>query len=142
MNNLTGADRQKAKLAMLFSALGLVGFLLNLFAGFGLWAYAGSREAAPPTYDRFVGELRATDTAGLPRFATEVFEKWSACETTRGGMTEVAIHAMITSSVVAIALFLICLVISAQLYARLGRVVGAQSPPQPPDPVDETWKSR
>jgi hypothetical protein len=141
MTLVTGADRQKAKFAMLFSALGLVGFLLNLFAGFGLWAYSDSRSAPPPTYDRFVGELRSTDAPAMPALATEMFENWSACETTRGGMTEVAIHAMITSSVVAIALFFLSLVMSAQLYARLGRAIGSEAPPQPPEPVDETWKS-
>ena len=141
MTAITAADCQKAKLAMLFSTLGLLGFLLTLLAGFGLWDYAGSREIAPPTYDRFIGEMRATGSAGLPALATSLFEHWSACETTRGGMTGVAIHAMISSSLVAMALFGLCLVMCTQLYMRLRKMVAIDDTPQPPDPVDETWKS-
>lgn len=141
MNAITAADCQKAKLAMLFSTLGMLGFVLTLLAGFGLWNYAGSREITPPTYDRFIGEMRATGSAEMPILAKNMFEHWSACETTRGGMTGVAIHAMISSSLVAMALFSLCLVMSAQLYVRLRRVVAAEDAPQPPDPVDETWKS-
>lgn len=141
MSAITAADRQKAKLAILFSTLGVVGFLLNLLAGFGLWGYASSKAIPLPTYDRFVGQLRVTDNAGMPVLAKQMFENWSTCETTRGGMTEVAIHAMVTSSIVAIALFTLCLVLCAQLYARLNRVVGPEAPPQPPESVNETWKS-
>ncbi len=141
MSAITATDRQKAKLVLLFSTLGLVGFLLNLLAGIGLWGYAGSRAVEPPTYDRFVGVLRDTGPAALPEFATRLFEQWSACETTRGGMTEVAIHALITASIVAIALFVLCLVLSAQLYQRLTQALGPQPPPQPPEAIDDTWKS-
>lgn len=141
MNAIGVAERQKAKLAMLFSALGLVAFLLTLLAGLGLWSYANSRETPAPTYDRFIGEMRASGSTGMPVLAKRMFENWSACETTRGGMTEVAIHAMVSSSLVAIALFSLCLIMCAQLYARLDRMTTADEPPQPPEPVDETWKS-
>lgn len=140
MSGVTAADRQKIKLAMMFSLLGMVGFLLSLLAGIGLWSYAGSKAVSPPTYDRFVGTLHATPDARLPALATDLFEKWSACESSRGGMTEVAIHALITSSIVAIALFLLCLVMSAQVYSSIHRAIGTGAAPQPPEPVDDTWK--
>ena len=141
MNAITAADRQKAKLALLFSTLGVAGFLLTLVAGIGLWGHAASRTIVVPTYDRFVAELRATAPERLPGLTSAVFEKWSACEATRKGMTEVAIHALITSSIVAIALFTLCLVLNIQIYRRLDALADSREPPQPPEPVDETWKS-
>jgi hypothetical protein len=141
MSAITAADRQKAKLAMLFSALGLVGFLLNILAGGWLWSHAASRVSVVPTYDRFVGELRVTEPAAMPRLATVLFEKWSACETSRSGMGHVATHALITSSVVAIALFALSLLLIAQVYAAMSRVLPPQEPLQPPDPVDDTWRT-
>jgi hypothetical protein len=141
MDAISAADRQKAKLALLFSTLGAVGFLLTLIAGFGLWGHAASKAVVVPTYDRFVGELRATAPARLPELTTVIFEKWSACESTRKGMTEVAIHALITSSIVAIALFTLCLILNVQVYRRLDALANSHEPPQPPEPVDATWKS-
>jgi hypothetical protein len=140
MNAITAADRQKAKLAMLFSALGLVGFLLNILAGVWLWSYSASRVVEVPTYDRFVGQLRVTDASSMPRLATAMYEKWSACASMHNGMSNVAVHALITSSVIAIALFALCLLLTIQVYAALGRAVTSEAPPQPPDPVDDTWR--
>jgi hypothetical protein len=141
MNAITAADRQKAKLAMLFSALGLVGFLLNILAGVWLWSYSASRVVEVPTYDRFVGQLRVTDASSMPRLATAMYEKWSACASTHSGMNNVAVHALITSSIIAIALFALCLLFTIQVYAALGRAVTSEAAPQPPDPVDDTWRT-
>ncbi|HWQ39536.1 MAG TPA: hypothetical protein VNM24_13195 [Burkholderiales bacterium] len=141
MEAINAADRQKAKLAMLFGTLGVVGFLLVLFAGFGLWGHARSRDVPVPTYDRFVGELQATAPGHIPQLTRAIFEKWSACETTRRGMASVAIHALISSSLVAIALFTLCLVLNVQLYRRLSALASAAEPPQPPERVDDTWRS-
>ena len=139
--SVTTSDRQRAKLAVLFSALGIVGFLLTLLAGLGLWSYAGSRDIAAPTYDRFVVDLRATDESRLPALATALFEKWHACEVTRSGMTNVAVHALITSSIIALALFTLCFVLGFQVLRSIEATVGARDAPQPPDPVDDAWKS-
>ncbi len=142
MAQLTVLDRQKTKLVVFFSALGLAGFLLNMLAGVGLWHYAGSERTQVPTYDRFVGELRHTSDAQLPALAKSVFEKWAACESKRSGMTTVAIHALITASVAGMAFFAICLALSWQVHQKIARLAGAGEPPQPPDPVDETWRGR
>lgn len=140
MQQITSADRQKAKLVMLFSALGLVGFLLNAAAAIALWGYSSSRNVPVPTYDRFVNELHATEPAKVGELARRLFERWSACEATRGGMSDVAVHGLASASVVALALFALCFALSVQLYQKLNRVLGGSQPPQPPDPVDETWR--
>jgi hypothetical protein len=141
METITTGDRQKVKLAALFSTLGVVGFLLNLVAGFGLWGYGASRDVVVPTYDRFVVELQSTDASKMPRLATAFYERWAACESTSSGMSSAAIHALITSSIVAIALFSLCLILSILVYRKLSAILGAREAPQPPDPVDDTWKS-
>ena len=102
--------------------------------------YGYVRENWPISYYQTVYATE-TGSAEMPILAKKMFENWSACETTRGGMTGVAIHAMISSSLVAMALFSLCLVMSAQLYVRLRRMSAVDDAPQPPDPVDETWKS-
>lgn len=140
MQQITSADRQKAKLVMLFSVLGLVGFLLNGAAALALWGYSSSRNVPVPTYDRFVAELHATEPAKVAELARRIFERWSACEATRGGMSDVAVHGLASASVVALALFALCFVLSLQLYQKLNRLLGSSQPPQPPDPVDETWR--
>ena len=141
MHAITSADRQKAKLIMLFSALGLVGFLLNAAAALALWGYSSSRSVPVPTYDRFVDELRSTETARVPELARRVFERWAACETMRGGMSDAAVHGLASASAVALALFALCFVLSVQLYRKMNRVLGSSQPPQPPDPVDDTWRN-
>ena len=134
------SDRHKVKLAVLFSALGIVGFLLTLLAGIGLWNHAGSREVATPTYDRFVHELHATDTSRLPALATSLYEQWHACETSRSGMTNVAIHALITTSIIALALFTLCFMLGLQVLRSLESAADRGDAPQPPEPVDDTWR--
>lgn len=140
MAQATAADRQRAKLAILFCTLGLLGFVLNIIAGFWLWTYAASKRVEVPTYDVFVAQLHVTDVPALQRLATSVYEKWSVCESSAGGGSEAALHALTASSVVAIALFALCLLLSVQLYRKLDAIVGVQEAPQPPEPVDDTWR--
>ena len=142
MTSLTSLDRQKTKLVVFFSALGLAGFLLNLLAGVGLWQYAGAERTPVPTYDRFVADLRYTPDSELPALAKDVFENWMACESKRSGMTSVAIHALITGSVAGMAFFAICLVLGWQIHQKISKLAAAGEAPQPPDPVDETWRGR
>lgn len=35
----------------------------------------------------------------------------------------------------------LCLLLTIQVYAALGRAVTSEDPPQPPDPVDDTWRN-
>ncbi len=142
MSQLTTLDRQKTKLLVFFSALGLAGFIFNLLAGVGLWSHAGAGQIEVPTYDRFVSELRYTSQSQLPELARSTFENWSACESKRSGMTTVAIHALVTGSIVGILFFAICLVLGWQVHHKVSRVVAVGTPPQPPEPVDQTWRSR
>jgi hypothetical protein len=141
MQRVTPADRQKAKLVMLFCALGLVGFLLNAAAAVALWGYSSSQNVPIPTYDRFVNELHATEPAKVPELARRIFERWSACEATRSGMSDVAVHGLASMSVVGLALFALCFILSLQLYHKLNRLLGGSQVPQPPDPVDDNWPS-
>ena len=137
---LTPADRQKTRLLLFFSALGLGGFILTLLAGVGLWSYVGTGPMEVPTYDRFVGELRYTEPSRLPDLAKSLFENWSLCESKRTGMTTVAIHALVSGSVVGIVFFAICLVLGWQIHQKLSPLSGGSEPPQPPEPVDDIWR--
>jgi hypothetical protein len=136
----TTLDRQKAKFLVLFSALGMAGFMLNLLAGVGLWSYSQTDRIEVPTYDRFVSELRRTSDAQLPALAKSTFENWTVCESKREGMTSVAVHATVTGSVAGIIFFAICLVLGWQLHQKISKVTSPGEPPQPPEPVDETWR--
>ncbi len=138
---LTAHDRQKTKLLVFFSALGLAGFVLNMLAGVGLWSHAAENRIDVPTYDRFIGELRATSESQLPTLAKSTFENWSACESKRDGMTTVAVHATVTGSVVGIVFFAICLVLGWQVHQKVSRVAAVGTPPQPPEPVDDIWRT-
>ena len=141
MPSITASDRQKAKLVMLFSALGLVGFLLNAAAAVALWGYSSARDRPVPTYDRFVEELHATEASKVPELARKLFERWAACESTRGGMSGVAVHGLASASAVALALFGLCFALSIQLYRKMNSLLSNAEPPQPPEPVDDTWRS-
>ena len=140
MQPFSTIDRQKSKLLLLFSALGLAGFVFNLLAGIGLWSYSQTEHIEVPTYDRFVAELRHAGDAQLPALAKSTFESWSICESKREGMTSVAVHATVTGSVAGIIFFAICLVLGWQLHQKISKVTAAGAPPQPPEPVDDTWR--
>ena len=140
MQAFSTLDRQKSKLLLLFSALGLAGFIFNLLAGIGLWSYSQTDRIEVPTYDRFVSELRRTGDAQLPALTKSTFEHWSVCESKREGMTSVAIHATVTGSVVGMVFFAICLVLGWQLHQKISRAAPGGEPPQPPEPVDDTWR--
>ncbi len=140
MQVLTSLDRQKTKLLVLFSALGLAGFIFNLLAGIGLWSHAATGRTEVPTYDRFIAELRHTSDSQLPILAKSTFENWSTCESRRDGMTTVAVHATVTGSVVGIAFFAICLVLGWQVHRKISSATAPGAPPQPPEPVDDTWR--
>jgi len=136
---LTALDRQKTKLIVLFSALGLGGFLLNLLAGVGLWSYSDAGQITVPTYDLFVSELQHTSQRDLPSLAKSLFESWSECESKRDGMTTVAIHSTVTGSVVGIVFFAICFALGWQVHQKVAALTTPGAPPQPPEPVDDTW---
>ena len=136
----TTLDRQKSKLLVLFSALGLAGFILNLLAGVGLWSYSQSDRIEVPTYDRFIAQLQRASDAQLPALAKSTFESWTVCESKREGMTSVAVHATVSGSVAGIIFFAICLVLGWQLHQKINRVTSGGEPPQPPEPVDDTWR--
>jgi hypothetical protein len=55
-------------------------------------------------------------------------------------MSGVAVHGLASASAVALALFGLCFALSVQLYQKLNRMLGDSQAPQPPDPVDETWR--
>lgn len=141
MQKITTHDRQKTRLLLFFSALGLAGFVLNMLAGVGLWSHAGANRIDVPTYDRFVAELRATSDSQLPALAKSTFENWSACESKRDGMTTVAVHATVTGSAVGIVFFAICLVLGWQVHQKVSMAAAAGTPAQPPEPVDDIWRA-
>jgi hypothetical protein len=120
----------------------MVGFIFNLLAGIGLWSHSRANAIEVPTYDRFVAELRHTSDAQLPVLAKSTFENWSSCQSSLGGMSSVAVHATVTGSVAGIVFFGICLVLGWQLHQKVRQVTAAGTPPQPPEPVDDTWRER
>jgi hypothetical protein len=131
------ADRQKAKVLTFFCVLGLAGFVINLLAGYALWAYNRTRQAAVPTYDTFVFEMKSMSAERMPALATDLFEKWTACATSQAGWTQVTTHALITSSVIGAALFAVSSVLAWQIYQRLSARHQSWAPSQLPDAVDE-----
>ena len=132
------ADRQKAKVLTFFCVLGLGGFLINLFAGYALWAYNRTKQVDVPTYDRFVFETKRMSAEKMPAIAADLFEKWTACATSQAGWTQVTTHALITSSAIGAVLFALCSVLAWQIYRRLSALHHSWAPPQPPDAIDES----
>lgn len=131
------SDRQKAKVLTFFCVLGLAGFLINLLAGFALWAHHQSNQITVPTYDALILEMGRRTPDGMKTLTTDLFEKWSACATAQSGWRQVTTHALITASVIGAALFAVCAVLAYQLYRRLTSLHTEWSAPQPPDVIDE-----
>ena len=73
-------DARRAKLLMLFCALGCAMFLLDLAAGVWLWKYSREYANVLPTYDRFLADVRAADPQGLADIAFAIHAGWEACE--------------------------------------------------------------
>ncbi|MSQ59615.1 MAG: hypothetical protein EXR36_08225 [Betaproteobacteria bacterium] len=132
------ADRQKAKVLTFFCVLGLAGFVINLLAGYALWAYNRTKQTGVPTYDTFVFEMNSMSSERMPAMATDLFEKWTACATSQAGWTQVTTHALITSSVIGAALFAVSSILAWQIYRRLSALHQSLAPPQPPDAIDES----
>ena len=135
-----GDDTQKAKLLMLFSALGLIVFLLDLAAGVWLWRYTSEYRVEVPSFDRFIGELRQSNPAETADLATQLHESWATCEATRTGTQETVVHIVIAASFLGLVLFSLCFLLALWLYRRLAARPGGIAEALPPDPVDDTWK--
>jgi hypothetical protein len=134
------ADAQKAKLLVLFSALGLLAFLLDLAAGAWLWRYVGAYRADVPTFDRFLGEVRRSDLSALSDLALNTQAKWEACEQARGGISETVVHMSLSASFIGLVLFGLCFMLALWLHRGLASRPGGKADPLPPDPVDDFWR--
>ena len=91
------ADSQKAKLLMMFCALGFAVFLLDLAAGAWLWKYTGDYRARPPAYDRILADVRSADPQGLADIALAMHAGWEAAEEARSGVQETVVHITIAA---------------------------------------------
>lgn len=134
------ADTQKAKLLALFSALGLIVFLLDLAAAVWLWRYTSEYRVDVPSFDRFIGQLRHSDPEQTADLATRLHENWATCEATRSGTQETVVHMAVAASFLGLVLFSLCLLLALWLTRRLAARPGGIAEPLPPDPVDDTWK--
>lgn len=134
------ADAQKAKLLVLFSALGLIMFVLHLAAGVWLWHYVRAYRVEIPTYDRFLSEVRQSDASALSDLALDTQAKWEACEQARSGIVETVVHMSLSASFIGLALFGLCFLLALWLHRALAARPGGKTDPIPPDPVDEIWR--
>ena len=119
----TNWDRQKSKLVVFFSALGLGGFVLNLLAGIGVWSHIRDKSVPVPTYDSFINQVRYSPKEEHADIARGFFENWSQCVATAEGMNSVVVHALVTGSIAGIIFFAICLGFSWQLYKKVNSSV-------------------
>lgn len=133
-------DSQKAKLLMMFCALGLTVFLLDLAAGAWLWKYVGDYRSSPPTYDRLLADVRHADPQGVADIAFAMHAGWEASEEARGGIQETVVHITIAASFVGLVLFTLCFLLAFLLHQELVRKPGGRAEPMPPDNVDDIWK--
>lgn len=133
-------DSQKAKLLMMFCALGLAVFLLDLAAGAWLWKYVRDYRSTPPTYDRLVADVRGADPQGLADIAFSMHAGWEASEEARSSIQETVVHITIAASFVGLVLFTLCFLLALLLYRELVRRPGGRPDPMPPDNVDNIWK--
>ena len=133
-------DSQKAKLLMMFCALGLTVFLLDAAAGAWLWKYDGGSRVGPPTFDRVLADVRRSDPQGLADIALAMHAGWEASEEARSGVQETIVHITVAASFVGVALFTLCFLLAFLLYRELVRKPGSRAEPMPPDNVDNIWK--
>ena len=133
-------DSQKAKLLMMFCALGLSVFLLDAAAGAWLWKYDGGSRADPPTFDRVLADLRRSDPQGVADIALAMHAGWEASEEARSGVQETVVHVTVAASFVGVVLFTLCFLLAFLLYRELVRKPGGRTEPMPPDNVDDIWK--
>lgn len=139
-NGGTAGDPQKAKLLMMFCALGLTVFLLDLAAGAWLWKYVRDYRSSPPTYDRLLADVRGADPQSVADIAFAMHAGWEASEEARSGAQETVVHVTIAASFVGLVLFTLCFLLAFLLYQELTRRGGGHPEPLPPDNVDEIWK--
>lgn len=139
-NEAPVADSQKAKLLMMFCALGLAVFLLDLAVGAWLWKYTGDYHARPPAYDRILADIRSADPQGLADIALAMHAGWEAAEEARSGVQETVVHITIAASFVGLVLFTLCFLLALLLHQELVRRPGGRPEPLPPENVDNIWK--
>lgn len=133
-------EARRAKLVILFCALGFAIFLLDLAAGVWLWAYTRGYANELPTYDRFLADMRAANPQGLADIAFLAHAGWEACEKVRAGVQETVVHMTMAASFVGLVLFSLCFGLGFQVYRALLRLPGGTPEPLPPDDVDQTWR--
>jgi hypothetical protein len=133
-------DSQKAKLLMMFCALGLSVFLLDAVAGAWLWKYDGGSRVGPPTFDRVLADVRRSDPQGVADIALAMHAGWEASEEARSGVQETIVHITVAASFVGVVLFTLCFLLAFLLYRELVRKPGSRAEPMPPDNVDDTWR--
>ena len=139
-NGAPAADSQKAKLLMMFCALGLAVFLLDLAAGAWLWKYTGDYRARPPAYDRILADVRSADPQGVADIALAMHAGWEAAEEARSDVQETVVHITLAASFVGLVLFSLCFLLALLLHQELVRRPGGRPQPLPPDNVDNIWK--
>jgi hypothetical protein len=140
MDTPAAIDAQRAKLLVLFCALGLAMFLLDLGAGVWLWHYMGQYHPTLPRFDTLLAELRSAEPKALVDIALRTREGWAACEEARGGTVETLVHIAMTASFIGLVLFALCFMLALLLHNSLSRRPGGQTGPLSPDNVDDTWK--
>lgn len=133
-------DAQRAKLIVMFCALGLAMFVLDMGAGVWLWQYLGRTAVAVPAFDTLLAQLRASDPATLVDMGMKLRDGWAASEEMRGGSLGTVVHVALAASFVGIALFSLCLMLSLLLYRSLATRPDSRTVPLPPDDVDNVWK--
>jgi hypothetical protein len=133
-------DAQRAKLIVMFCALGLAMFVLDMGAGVWLWQYLGRTAVAVPAFDTLLNQLRTADPAALVDIGMKLREEWAACEEMRGGSLGTVVHVALAASFVGLALFTLCLMLSLLLYRSLAARPDSRTVPLPPDDVDNVWK--
>lgn len=137
---LTVGDSQKAKLLLMFCALGFAVFLLDLAAGAWLWKYVKDYKSAPPAYDKVLAEIRNADPQAVADIALAMHAGWEASEQARSGAQETVVHITIAASFVGLVLFTLCFLLAFLLHQELLRQPGGRPQPMLPDNVDNIWK--